>query len=387
MEIDLEVISPVHIGSGDDIYGQELVFDSGRAWVPDITEYFEKNPHRVDEFMETVEKGKSLHSFFDNIHENSRYSMDLWAEEGGLNHSDISAQIKDGFDNPYLPGTSIKGCIRTALAHRALTQGGENLSRVTGDEIEKIFRLGKNDPKHDLMKAISVRDAQIKNNSDPEDPLVLPEVKTYSMKDIDMEPKKHWSDYVESIAPGTEFTTQIKVDASLVKKMIDKFGYRRKAERVLGDEISREGILHTIRDALQGFAEDVKDEDVMLLSEPKFDDIRDLYGSMNFQKESYFRIGFGTSWYSNTVGTALSGEEKKEARAEGKLGYMTHKGCGGNLDNDDYNQGKLFCHSCKTGGIDPISDEVSMMMFPKTRRLVKHRGKPEFPLGWVKAEF
>lgn len=76
----------------------------------------------------------------------------------------IKAFIRDGFNRPYIPGSSIKGAIRTAVlanvaakmqeAELLLKAGGKG--HITAKAMEKV--LGK-DPSHDVFRYLLVGDA------------------------------------------------------------------------------------------------------------------------------------------------------------------------------------------------------------------------------------
>ena len=56
-ELQLEVLSPVHIGGSDgaDLRSEELVFGRDTGYVVDIDSYFDDNPDEIDEFVEFVD--------------------------------------------------------------------------------------------------------------------------------------------------------------------------------------------------------------------------------------------------------------------------------------------------------------------------------------------
>jgi CRISPR/Cas system CMR subunit Cmr6 (Cas7 group RAMP superfamily) len=105
--------------------------------------------------------------------------------------------MKNAADEPYLPGSSIKGAIRTALAYHALA--GDGLNDLRKEAVKRLFRPEQNNPKGDLLKCVTVRD------SEPADPdaLVLGEVKTYSLSRAGEMRAKQWSNFAELLRPGT----------------------------------------------------------------------------------------------------------------------------------------------------------------------------------------
>jgi len=332
--------------------------------------------------------------FFDDdvAKEYAKYSL---RQPTGLSlkgeRDEILGLIKNGMGEPYVPGSSIKGCIRTALATQAVKESSDRSwirksnSKGAFKSLEKsIFRLGENDPKYDMMKTFSVRDAEITGGEG----LYLDMMKTYSMQEDGDMKAKFWSTYAEFLAPETRFKTEISINTRLLNRMVDD-GPRdaeEKARRIFGDDLEDEdAILDTVEEHLSEFASGVLEKDERLSW--MFDAVDEFHEELREEvlSDGYaLRMGFSTGWHSNTVGTALSGDEEDEIRrrfARDLGSKVTHKDCGGDVREDDYSEGKFFCPKCTTG--DLTSDEVEFVLFPKTRNFVVQRRRPEYPLGWV----
>jgi len=391
-EIKFEALSPLHIGGSDgaDLVSEELVFDGHTAYVVDIDDYFDDNPDEVDEFVREVERGGDVSDFFgvDVAEEYAKYVLE---QPPGLRVSgNILGFIKGGMGEPYVPGSSIKGCIRTALATRAVKESDERDwlrerdSHSAHRSLERdIFRLDRDDPKYDMMKAFHVRDAEITEGEG----LYLDKMKTYSLRENgDMEPK-FWDTHAEFLSPGTRLRTEIVVDTRLLGRMVNEGppDSEEKARTIFGDDLSdEESIVSAVEERLSEFASDVLERDEQLSWQ--FDAVDEFHGRLRERiSDGYaLRMGFSTGWHSNTVGTAFSGNEEDEVRrrfADEVGSKITHKDCGGDVVNDDRNGGRYFCRKCTTGNL--TSEDVRSAIFPKTRNFVVRRGRPEYPLGWV----
>ncbi len=127
-KIKLTTASPVHIGSGKTLNKKEYIYN-----------YNEKRVYIPDEIkMLNYFKGKNLLKQFENYLLNDFSDFSAWLKNNGiskaeyqtfckysLNAEDISFAnsrtkeintiIKDACGNPYIPGSSLKGAIRTAL--------------------------------------------------------------------------------------------------------------------------------------------------------------------------------------------------------------------------------------------------------------------------------
>lgn len=371
MKVDLKIRSPVHIGSGTTLSKHEYLFDENRASVPDLDAYFEEHPDKVQAFVAAMERGEPVSEFFDHMGGHSRYTLSSWVSPGSIGGSQISVAIKDGTGSPYIPGTSLKGWIRTALAYRLLTSGN-SLDRVDGSSVEECFRVGDEGPRHDLLRCVTVRDTEPVST----DRLALCETKTYSLRQSGTLREKHWSNYAECLVGGTELTTEILVDASLLDRLVDRESATATAQAVFGDDLSEQGVLATISAALKQFQAAVRREDQRLIDT---EGVKEFYSTLPTALP-FFRIGFGTGHHSKTVSLALSEASRINANIKAEL---KHAGCGGELQKDKHSNGRLFCPRCVEGDISPNFENV--VRFPKTREFVLRGGSPYAPLGWIEA--
>lgn len=171
----LETITALHIGSGD-----MLQKDSDFVFGKDAKEQsvvYVINPRKVlaligeenvDAWTVAIENGRStedivkLYAPKATITDYSLHTIDMKMSRPA---QQIKEFIRDGFDRPYIPGSSIKGAIRTAvLASIAatmneveLTQTTKNYGKITAKALEaKVF--GKN-PNHDVFRYVLVGEA------------------------------------------------------------------------------------------------------------------------------------------------------------------------------------------------------------------------------------
>jgi CRISPR-associated protein Csm5 len=162
----LQTLSPVHIGDGGEL---RHMFD----YV-----VHENKTYRLDEDAillakeNLVRPGRdghyptpgSLLSETDYANDQYfRYAM-RGAARSGKTDARVKSFIKDVYDRPYIPGSSLKGALRTALAWTGLGEINLKLDRGmigtnrswAGQRIErKIFGP---DPNHDLLRALHVSD-------------------------------------------------------------------------------------------------------------------------------------------------------------------------------------------------------------------------------------
>lgn len=131
--VNLTVLSPIHIGTRDGaLQPMEFLYDGQGVQVVDEAKLgrFLVHKNLMDEFIQQAFsgdlrkkglggflKGKALNKEFRKIGpEIAAYSV----PGGGIDMSDFRPFIRDGFGRVYLPGTSIKGVLRTAFLYGAL---------------------------------------------------------------------------------------------------------------------------------------------------------------------------------------------------------------------------------------------------------------------------
>lgn len=171
----LETITALHIGSGD-----MLQKDSDFVFGIDTEErsvVYVINPRKVlaligeenvDAWTVAIENGRStedivkLYAPKATITDYSLHTIDMKMSRPA---QQIKEFIRDGFDRPYIPGSSIKGAIRTAVLSSIAQAMNEtdflknvkNKGYITPNTLEaKVF--GKN-PNNDVFRYVRVSDA------------------------------------------------------------------------------------------------------------------------------------------------------------------------------------------------------------------------------------
>jgi CRISPR-associated protein Csm5 len=268
----------------------------------------------------------------------------------------VQEQIKDVHDRLYLPGSSLKGALRTMLAWASYTRQRRrpDLSRLrrsrswASQDLERDI-FGR-DPNHDWLRALHVGDSQ---SVDPKGHLSLRTVQVYPTQTTDSPGLKV---DVEAVEAGTVFQTAV---------VVDEYGFRDDAARqlgwrgkrawlgqltTLGKEYARERLLKEIaffkehggpQEALGFYASLVKE----VLEGQLADD------------EFLLQVGWGTGWESKTLGSGLLRQD--DVAFERLL--------------DQY---RMTRERRREPG-DP---------FPKSRTLALRGGEPAFPLGWVRVK-
>jgi CRISPR-associated protein Csm5 len=145
VEVTLKALSPLFIGSGQSLTKKEYIFDrkDHRIYIPDLgrlTGYlselllisaFEKYLlHPAKNYLRLFLAEHNI--FKKDYHNFVRYSLDAGEVEDGKRFRNILTFMKGPDERPFIPGSSLKGAIRTAVATRLLKDGAfeRSISRI-----------------------------------------------------------------------------------------------------------------------------------------------------------------------------------------------------------------------------------------------------------------
>ncbi|GAX62160.1 hypothetical protein SCALIN_C28_0364 [Candidatus Scalindua japonica] len=412
--VNIKTITPIHIKGKDIDYGQGFVrrnnetafaIDSNR-----LVEYlFQKTndlslvTKYVNQIEEYTNKGK-LNKFdnekflFDtgiyhtkNKKENEKELIEFGVFKSLVNATRGNMFIKNGPGQPIIPGSSIKGVIRTAVMYHMAKEFLkhkesnivksflDNISSKISDFIQKtknmsprqkdieksrfsqqlslfIFQNGKTrmDTKSDFLRCVKVKDTKrlanmnmhkvvlvslkglnnITNKKPTHDKLQLADKFTIKMK---LDKKEQPIDFeIETFTGETNFL--ITIDRVLLKE------FKRKKYNIPFSDIK--GIFNLVRQFSQDLWMFEKNFfDNCLNDQLNISDVQDFYRNNNYEHK--FRIGWGTGLMGMTIDMLL----------------------------DDISQKKLRNHMFVDKKDCPA---------PKSRRLIYKNNQVTKPLGWMK---
>lgn len=349
--LNLMTLSPLHIGSG-----QELLRDydyavyKGHTWRIDEDALLDAtlNEGAFDEALLRRPAAELLQpTDFRPDSSLFRYVVQ-GTPRSKLPGARLREQIKDAYDRPYLPGSSLKGAFRTAIFDWALAQnpGALNMQHLkqsrkwAAQPIERAL-LG-HDPNHDLLRALHVAD------SVPLDPN-----EALSIENVQVLTGGHPGSpiEVEALRPQVRLRTSVKLDLSLFTPQAERELHlgdrlqwlkdlmavcRARVTPILAAERDRFTRQHT-GSPIAGF----------------FAQLHELVTGMRDER-CLLQVGWGGGWLNKTAGLRLDERQREEIIRRYRLARGKRR------------QG------------DP---------FPKSRRVVLDgQGQPIVPLGWVLVE-
>jgi CRISPR-associated protein Csm5 len=298
-DVQVTMLTPVHIGSGRDLLlDYDYALRDGRTWRIDEDALLDAQDVDDPSIAETLARTPLAQLLREgDFREGSRFFHYVLT---GMPRSrrvgaQLREQVKDVWHRPYLPGSSVKGALRTALAWHGFgalkmrPDAGKLGRRRTwaAQEIEREI-LGR-DPNHDLLRALHVGDSAPLGADSLM--LVNAQVLTRGGTSTPIE--------VEAVRPETAFRLACKLDEALFSDWAGKLrlggreawlrqlpaivrahiGERIRAERAWYAEASDAG-------AAQGFYDHLARLD---LPENAF----------------VVQLGWGGGWGSKTLGSHL----------------------------------------------------------------------------------
>jgi CRISPR-associated protein Csm5 len=221
-EVTVTPLTPLHIGSGNRLLKDyDYAVAKGQTWRIDETALLEaqqvEDPAMADTLARTPpaqllkpEDFRSGSRFFRYTLEGQPRSTEAGAE--------LQEQIKTVKNEAYLPGSSLKGAIRTALAWHGWAEKNlkptmrdlERRRKFAGRRIEQRI-MGPN-PNHDLLRALHIADSV---PAGKDNFLILnAQVVTQGGLGSPIE--------LEAVKPDTTFQLAIKVDKALFNQWAKK---------------------------------------------------------------------------------------------------------------------------------------------------------------------
>ena len=254
-EMELDVCTPLFIGSGEKITKLDYVYQSSNGMVYMLDEAkwasFLKRARLMNDFTSKVEalgKRFSLDSYLKNHRELAArlHTSDIVMElkRRGVFHEGIPAYVtgknpndivtfdivtfaRNGLGERYIPGSSLKGAFRTAIlayvllnidrtkCYNKLEHATRNAVDETMDEVEKYLGIridkdGKYDMVNSRFKGLTVSDAKLINET-----AAIVQKWDLSLTKSQSEKKPNYLPiYREAIVPATKAVFTIGIDGS-----------------------------------------------------------------------------------------------------------------------------------------------------------------------------
>ena len=189
IKFKLRLLAPLFIGSGQRLTKKEYIFDTGKGKVffPDMPKLvrFLKERHMLTTYESFLNnpRQKDFKGFLDAHNIGSKeyndfilYSIDAGEAVNSQRFREVLTFIKDPEGRPYIPGSSLKGALRTAIASFVLKRGGWSYQRKSVEQGVGNFKGAKKYlswENKNLEEKLFAR-LDIKNPRKPEQKLPVP---------------------------------------------------------------------------------------------------------------------------------------------------------------------------------------------------------------------
>lgn len=254
-QIKLEVLTPIFIGSGLELNKKEYIYyrNNYEAWIPNKVKLFKSimENHLVEQYEQYMLNGKEpLLNWMKSVGYSDKeikglcdYFLDCAYALENLNRPiGISEFMKDPYGLPYVPGSSIKGAIRSALLgnrilvhpekyggicksafecettikgrpnKRYLMTEGKKVEEVGFHVLEKTEKVSN--ARNDELKGLIVGDSK---------PLNLNDLTLCQKVDVRLDGKKNSLNTLrECLKPGTVVEFDMTVDTTVLNLSIEE---------------------------------------------------------------------------------------------------------------------------------------------------------------------
>ena len=360
---------------------------------------------------------------------NSRFS------EGASEIQTIREQLKDAFLRPFIPGSSIKGAIRTALWAEALRQSeplrkflSDNLS--FGNKAGRAFNPARNrknrfknrtegrvfsscpepNPQKDLMRILHVSDGYFERGS-----LCLgdvrwanvcsgqdgPKIKWRDLKakrENSLKNKSAWQDargvYIEALAAGAKAEFAVSWDEFLLSDLYwSPINEKGKEPGGRQDKV-RESIpglpprnFNELKTILNRHALRVAESEKGFFKKYGLPQLYEFYSGLEKKIEktkndfAWLRLGWGSGWTGMTGLTegVLSRSEPSDRSRSEPSDRSESEASDSRAGGNQYSRKNSLKEK-----IYSINKARGRESYPKTRRLLTAGGSPRIPLGWAR---
>ena len=311
MRYNLRFITPLHVGKGLRLNKMDYVVKGNRVMIIDLqrlTSFSKIDPEELSDAMDmrNFDIGSYLRGKGIDPAQVASYSVACSNPPQG----EIISCLKDGLGNPYVPGSSLKGALRTAILwerikkdpslmnearnkiESAIERAGPRSSAAwAAQPLERLF-LGRdpvkgNHPNYDHLRALKVSDTDII----PKEQLQCFDAAVKNLRGDRLDTKMTLC--AEAFQPGTETLISLDIDPFLLRDDIQSKLNLKVDDLKDLEKISRSYYSDYIKSEIDFFSK--YDESVL----------EDFYKKLLILNEKrsgmLLRAGWGSGWHGMTV--------------------------------------------------------------------------------------
>lgn len=156
-EFKLYTLSPVHIGGGQSATAKEYIYEDEKYYFPDMGKFYvylmNNRPELLTKYenflLNSGNKTNKANARLTNfVKENNISKRDFGGFYVGANEfddgkpellNDISLFVRDGYGKKYIPGSSLKGAIRTIIENMIIKDKYNSKKLELGEKYDNLF--------------------------------------------------------------------------------------------------------------------------------------------------------------------------------------------------------------------------------------------------------
>ena len=390
MWLEIEALTPVHVGTGDLLGPLDYALRGATVGVADLGRLFRRDPARAEAIGQQLAstspyalRSLSLERLLTSkeIADETLWRYGLPASEATLAElgkaRTVEHELRPATKTPdgraYIPGTAIKGALRTALIFAWSAASPEWARRImrqerpadANREVQRVLYGARPDPNHDLLRTLMIGDT---NAAPPAEALRVVHERVLSARIRADRSREDGSDtykpflvFLEALAPGTTWATSVRILSDLLDV--------RRSE-VLGWTTGQRGLnTQALCDAANRMTVEICQRELEYFGLVQGRDcvaVTEFYRTLLAKVEAaaqgtaYLSIGRGAGWHKLTPGILV-------AR------YLLPA---------EFTEFRKTYRLAAAGSFDRLS-----FVFPKSRKVVVEGDRAVAPLGWVQLVF
>ena len=378
----LQTLTPVHIGSGETLNQIDGCYADGRWYHIDLERVLAHPSTDLNALTSEMSQRQfrwQRYLSHRNIEPSDVSDYSLLCPQSPEN-VEIREAIKTMGNRPYMPGSSLKGALRTALLGE-IVDVNEDVYEKSREHIETLIDRGPRgnprrekpaqrieqlafgkDPNHDLLRALQVSDTQPVDS----DALEIGLAWTVTLNQNNQ--------LVQKIDRGQEykhFVEQFQAQQRLTFTLkIDDFLFRDREKARLGYSDSQAELLRDIAEVCRSDADALMKQELAFYDNYDFSELANIYEKLIQINDTLevgaflLQIGWGSGYHANTVTSIIADADEGAPEAEDLWMDLRER--------------------FRLGQSRSQRDHYDARAFPKTRRILYRGRNPICPLGWVK---
>ncbi len=307
-KVKIETLTPVHIGSGNDLSEDtEFLFfdkkneDSENEKIIAVIDEDKVlkiiKEENIGVWVNIIQRQSGLKDYLKQRNKGKLSATEIKKRIIGVygeKTKTLKEQLHDGRQKPYIPGSSIKGAIRTAiLAQKALSNkelAKKIDNKFTAEKVEHEF-FG-NDANKNIFRFLLTGDAYFDYET------IAINANTLNLQGNGWKFKKGHSQLVECITNGAETSFNLKINSELIKKNKEKKTIYTDTDFLSLNKlfpIINKHTLSLLKKELDFWNGENIEKNIFDYYKEILEELIDISEKCN-ENEAVLRIGYGSGW-------------------------------------------------------------------------------------------